>query len=327
MKKLRGLLSVHGMATWLARTRVLAALIDQDGRLAEWNSAFGKLRSALPAGDSSLESFVMPDSRVPFSQLRRSAMEAKVPSEGLLWLFPAAGGGGSQYDCSLIPVPDGQLIFLAELVPAAPGQAADDEQPDGELAQLKLDNALMKQKLAEKQIEIDAVVMQAQEVAHTDDLTLLPNRRQIIGDLQRQAMHSDRYRSPLSISMLDLDRFKLINDTFGHATGDLVLKSVACYLREHIREPDIAGRYGGEEFLVLLPNSNLQAAIEQAGRLCQDLRTTPIVVRGHEFRITISAGVAEYHPGREDWQMLLSRADSAMYQAKERGRDGWSAVE
>ena len=139
-------------------------------------------------------------------------------------------------------------------------------------------------------------------------------------------MHSDRYGTPFSISMLDLDKFKLINDTYGHAIGDIVLRSVARYLRDNIREPDIVGRYGGEEFLVLLPSSRLQAAEEQAGRLCQLMRTTPILSDGQEYHVTISAGVAQYRTGQEDWQKLLSRADAAMYAAKAAGRDRWASA-
>jgi diguanylate cyclase (GGDEF)-like protein len=326
MEKLRGLLSAYGMTIWLARTRALAALIDQKGKLMEWNPAFEKLRASLLPADS-LGMLLAHESRASFDQLRLSAMEAGLPLQGHLTFWSEAVGAGAEYDCSLIPVPDGQLIFLAELVEVRQGVAENENDPPREPVQLRLENALLKQKLADKQVEIDAVVMQAKEVAHTDDLTLLPNRRQIVGDLQREVMHSDRYSSRLSISMLDVDRFKMVNDTFGHATGDLVLRNVARYLREHIREPDIVGRYGGEEFLVLLPDSALEAAIEQAGRLCHHLRTTPMVVDGQELHITVSIGVAEYRPGREDWQKLLSRADSAMYQAKARGRDGWAAAE
>ena len=190
-----------------------------------------------------------------------------------------------------------------------------------DVAQLTRDNANLKQQVADKQVEIEAVVMQAHEVAHTDDLTLLSNRRQVIADLQREIIRSERYHTPVSISMVDVDHFKRVNDSHGHAVGDLVLRAVARLLRDNMREPDIVGRYGGEEFLVILPNSRVQAAIEQAERLCRRLRSCTINAGDKELQITISAGVAEYRQGQEDWQQFLSRADAAMYEAKAQGRD------
>jgi diguanylate cyclase (GGDEF)-like protein len=191
---------------------------------------------------------------------------------------------------------------------------------------MSMENALLQKKLVNKQIEIDAIIAQAHEVAHTDELTYLSNRRQIIGDLQREVMHAERYGTPLSISMLDIDHFKQVNDTYGHAVGDQILRNVAGLLREHIREPDIVGRYGGEEFLVILPNSPLQAATGQAERLCKLMEAAPIIALGNSYPITISAGAAELQTGHEDWQKFLSRADGAMYQAKALGRNRWSAA-
>jgi diguanylate cyclase (GGDEF)-like protein len=320
MQELPGLLVAHGLSPWLERTHSLAALIDDSGRILEWNPAFGRLKAAHASLDS-LESAVILESRPLFNRLCHTAREMGQACHGSLGLLPNFGSGGTEYDCSFVPVPGARLIFLAELVYFDPALAESYQRLSRQVAQLTLDNALMKQQLADKQIEIDAVVMQAHEVAHTDDLTFLSNRRQIIGDLQREVMHADRYKTPVSISMLDVDHFKLVNDSYGHSVGDLVLRNVARFLRDNIREPDIVGRYGGEEFLVILPNAPLQAAIGQAERLCRRLRADKISVAGNEFPITISAGVAEYRIGQEDWQKLLSRADAAMYEAKAQGRD------
>jgi diguanylate cyclase (GGDEF)-like protein len=119
-----------------------------------------------------------------------------------------------------------------------------------------------------KETELKAVIAQADEVSHTDSLTYLPNRKQIIGDLQREVIFSDHYGTPLTISMLDVDYFKRINDTYGHAVGDEVLRRLASEMRDHIRYPDTIGRYGGDEFLIVLPHSTLKAAAQQAERLC-----------------------------------------------------------
>jgi diguanylate cyclase (GGDEF)-like protein len=167
------------------------------------------------------------------------------------------------------------------------------------------------------------VIAQADEVSHTDALTFLPNRRQIIGDLQREAIFSDRYGTPLTISMLDIDHFKNINDTYGHTVGDDVLRSLAGELRDHIRYPDTIGRYGGEEFLVVLPHSTLRAASQQAERLCRHVRSLRIQSGEQEIALTVSIGIAQYHIHKEDWQAFLNRADAALYQAKNNGRDQW----
>ena len=185
----------------------------------------------------------------------------------------------------------------------------------------------LKRSLEIKEIEIKAILAQAHEIANTDVLTFLPNRRKIIVDLQEEVIRANRYSTPLSISLLDLDHFKNINDTYGHTTGDEALRNVSARLREHIRHPDSIGRYGGEEFLIVLPNSEIQAAGEQAERLCQTVRTMQIDSNGHTFGVTISIGVAQYKIGVENWEQFLHRADEALYKAKDQGRDQWVVAE
>ncbi len=325
MDKLEGDLHGKGLRIWLERTHSLAALVDGSGRILEANPSFHRLR-----GEQSslglLASLVSPENQASLDALVRVTLEKGEPSHVLLNLFPRGGTEGAEYDCSFIPLADGCVVFLAELVYYDPGLSERIRGLSRQVAQLTMDNGLIQRRLVEKQIEIDAVVAQAHEVAHTDDLTYLSNRRQIIGDLQREVMHSERYHTPLSISMLDLDHFKLVNDTYGHTVGDQILRDTARRLRDNIREPDIVGRYGGEEFLVILPNSGLEAAIGQADRLCRMLRLKPISVLEKEYHITLSAGVAEYRLGEEDWQRFLSRADAAMYQAKAEGRDRYAVA-
>lgn len=184
-----------------------------------------------------------------------------------------------------------------------------------------------KRTLEIREIEVRAILAQAHELANTDVLTFLPNRRKIIASLQEEVIRSDRYGTPLSISILDLDHFKKVNDTYGHTTGDEVLRSVAARLREQIRHPDTIGRYGGEEFLIVLPNSELQAAAEQASRLCQQIRKTSIDANTHVLSVTISIGVAQFRVRQENWEGFLHRADEALYQAKNTGRDRWMVAE
>jgi diguanylate cyclase (GGDEF)-like protein len=127
--------------------------------------------------------------------------------------------------------------------------------------------------------------------------------------------------------MLDIDHFKKINDNYGHIAGDDVLRSLAGELRDHIRYPDTIGRYGGEEFLLVLPHSTLRAASQQAERLCRHVRSLRIQTAEQEIGITISIGIAQYKIHGEDWQGLLNRADAALYQAKNNGRDQWAVAE
>lgn len=184
-----------------------------------------------------------------------------------------------------------------------------------------------KRALEIKEIELKAVLAQAHEIKNTDVLTYLPNRRKIIVDLQEEVIRSTRYGMPLSISLVDIDHFKQINDTYGHLIGDDVLRNLAARLSGQIRSPDTLGRYGGEEFLIVLPNSESKAAVEQASRLCQYIRAMQVESNDHSLSITISIGIAQYRHGLENWEQFLHRADMALYKAKDNGRDQWAVAE
>ena len=203
---------------------------------------------------------------------------------------------------------------------------AENDRLNAELNSVKKELDETKKILKIKEIELKAVIAQAEEVSHVDQLTTLPNRRQVMKTLQNEVIRAERYKTYLSISMIDIDHFKKVNDTYGHTVGDQALFQVANMLKEHVRHPDTVGRYGGEEFLVVLPNTRLKQAAEQAARLCKHIRETDINV-GANFRLTISIGIAEYRHGQETWQKFLSRADMALYAAKNAGRDRWMVSE
>jgi len=199
---------------------------------------------------------------------------------------------------------------------------AENERLNAELDKTKKELEAANRLIHRKTVELKAILAQAEEVSHVDELTCLPNRRQIIKTLQNEVNRAERYKSLLSISMVDIDHFKQINDTYGHTIGDQVLFQLANILHNDIRDPDTVGRYGGEEFLVVLPNTRLRNAAEQAARLCKRIREADIDI-GEILHITVSIGVAEYKHGQEDWQKFLSRADMALYDAKSAGRNGW----
>jgi diguanylate cyclase (GGDEF)-like protein len=195
-----------------------------------------------------------------------------------------------------------------------------------ELNEVKKELEAAKRALKVKEIELKAVLAQADEVSHVDELTCLPNRRQVIKTLQNEVIRAERYKTHVSISMIDIDNFKKINDSYGHTVGDQVLYQLANILQENVRDSDTVGRYGGEEFLVVLPNTRLKPAAEQAARLCKLVREADINI-GETIRLTVSIGVSEYRHGQEDWRKFLSRADMALYAAKNAGRDQWIASE
>jgi diguanylate cyclase (GGDEF)-like protein len=154
--------------------------------------------------------------------------------------------------------------------------------------------------------------------AITDELTGLVNRRRFNEALDDEIERSRRLGTTLSVLLADLDDFKRINDRFGHPAGDDALRDFAKLLRVHLREIDVAARLGGEEFAVLLPETDLEGALTVAERLRRhvDARAG---ARGSDVRLTTSIGVAQYRSGtRED---LLRRADEGLYQAKQQGKN------
>ncbi len=156
--------------------------------------------------------------------------------------------------------------------------------------------------------------------AAVDDLTGLFGRAHFLRETRREISRAKRNGKPLSALMLDADHFKRINDSYGHAAGDAVLRSLARTLVEVTRETDVVGRLGGEEFAVLLPDADLLGAGIAAERLRNAVATTTISVGSATLSLTVSIGVAQWRDG-ESTDGLLKRADAAMYLAKDRGRD------
>lgn len=166
---------------------------------------------------------------------------------------------------------------------------------------------------------------QAQEkierYAFYDPLTGLFNRRSIMSKLDEQLKHTKRYQDAFSLIMLDIDRFKNVNDNYGHLIGDDTLRIIAKVILLNIREVDIAGRYGGEEVIVILPTTSLASAEEVAERVRKTIDETDFKdSKGNRFKVTASFGVTCYKKG-DGISTLLMRADNALYMAKENGRN------
>lgn len=161
---------------------------------------------------------------------------------------------------------------------------------------------------------------QAQERAMTDQLTGLLNRYGLQHTLARENAEARRYNRPLSCVLIDIDNFKTINDTYGHASGDLTLQQIAGVLREAVRGSDTVFRYGGEEFLMLLPETDLDGALALAEKIRLAASERPFGDGSHVFNLTLSAGVAGLYV-EESGHDMIARADMALYRAKGQGRN------
>ncbi len=160
------------------------------------------------------------------------------------------------------------------------------------------------------------------ELSNTDPLTGLHNRRHLMETIEKELRRSERGQIPMSIVMGDIDNFKEINDTFGHQKGDEILKTVADLLLRHLRQYDCAARFGGEEFALVLPQSNLMQAVQIAERIREAARKLTFQGSPEGFRLTISFGVASYpHPRIHTVDDLIREADAALYAAKHEGRN------
>jgi diguanylate cyclase (GGDEF)-like protein len=158
------------------------------------------------------------------------------------------------------------------------------------------------------------------QAAHHDALTGLSNRRDMVERLNREVHAAARHGYTFSVILCDIDRFKQVNDTFGHKAGDTVLKEVSRAVVDTIRSEDVCGRWGGEEFLTLLPHTEESDALEVAEKIRVAIERLQTVFDGAAIRCTVSAGVAGYHLG-DDIDTVIRAADVRMYEAKQLGRN------
>jgi len=169
--------------------------------------------------------------------------------------------------------------------------------------------------------ELQHAYARVREQAHTDELTGLANRRAFVEIGTAACDQARRYHRPLALLMMDIDHFKRINDTYGHAVGDAALRAAAGALRQAARRADTAGRLGGEEFALLLPETTAAQAAVMAERLRRDVAAITMPHGNTPIRFTCSIGVAELTPAVNDLDALLRAADDALYRAKANGRD------
>ena len=236
-----------------------------------------------------------------------------VDGEEILRRGSVGAGGADALDIDLGLHGDGALIL--ELIPPRGGFSTETRELAHSLA-VQAATALENARLHR--------IVQRQAV--TDELTELPNRRRFMETLEAEVRRAERFGAPLGLVLFDLDDFKLVNDRHGHQVGDLVLKKAGEVLLERIREVDLAGRLGGEEFAVLLPGTDLAGAVSLAESLRLALGEAAVLAAGGEdVRVTASFGVTE-HSRERTGSDLLAVADGALYQAKDAGKNAVVAL-
>ena len=158
-------------------------------------------------------------------------------------------------------------------------------------------------------------------IATSDSLTKLHNKRYTIGELENQYKIAKRNNRIFSLIMFDIDDFKAINDKHGHIAGDEFLKNVASHINKHIREQDFAGRLGGDEFLIILPETEIEGAVILADRIREKIEKSETVYRDHKIKTTISGGISQFSFSYNNIGELLEITDKALYKAKKLGKN------
>ncbi|HZU24448.1 MAG TPA: diguanylate cyclase [Bryobacteraceae bacterium] len=177
-------------------------------------------------------------------------------------------------------------------------------------------------RIIELQSELLRAREELREQATRDSLTRLWNRSSILEILQRELARSQRERCPLGVLVVDLDEFKHVNDTYGHVVGDAVLAEAGRRMQADMREYDAIGRYGGEEFLVILPGCDERTTLTQATRMCRNLASKPMTAHEQQLRLTASFGGTSVPAGASMTpEVIIRQADAALYRAKALGRN------
>ena len=181
--------------------------------------------------------------------------------------------------------------------------------------------------LVENAFQVSLAIDTLEQRAMTDPLTGLYNRAYLADRFQVELRRARNYGVPMSVVLFDIDRFKRINDRYGHPAGDAVLRKLASLLREGTRSTDAVVRYGGEEFAVLMATADSDVAFRQAERIRTELEKTPFVIPGQTepIQVTISGGVATFPQDGQNFPDLIGVADAGLYHAKENGRNRISA--
>jgi len=278
--------------TYLREVADREIVMLEAGQKAEIEEALGKGRIDL----------VLMDNEMP----EKSGMEwlAEISEKRMAPVVMLTGSGSEEVAVQAIQV--GAVGYLSK------GSLSKEKLVEAIDAALKKWRLMQQSRANQEELE---------RLANFDSLTGLHNRRAILHRLDEHIKQVRRYEGELSLIMLDIDYFKKVNDQYGHLIGDEVLENVAVLMQQNVRNTDSVGRYGGEEFIIVLSETDLSSALIVAERLRNAIEAAEMRdSEGNMFGITVSQGVSSYKPG-EDKQSLISRADDALYRAKQNGRN------
>ncbi|MDN3516269.1 GGDEF domain-containing protein [Aquisalimonas lutea] len=290
---------------------VLLAVLDHRGRVADANQGFLALASAAdnpPSGQDVRSLFINPR----FGELLDKAESATDGEVFTGWMTLGNMDGESETWVG------GVYRQGAHLVVACEREVEQDRQLQRQLLALTEDYADQERALVRANRTLSQRAEEIERLLRTDLLTSLPNRRHFDALLTTQIDAASRYGDPFSLLLVDLDDFKAINDTHGHLQGDEVLRCVAATLQATLRAPDVVARWGGEEFIVLVPNTDGDGAAVLAERLREAIAVMDSPAE--RLSVTASIGAAQWRPG-ESANELVGRADRALYRAKDDGRN------
>jgi diguanylate cyclase (GGDEF)-like protein len=315
-------LIVLGGRLLLEQSVSLIALLDEGGGLIEANPSLLRILALRPDVNSILP-LLEPSSRARFDEQLLKARADQQAGPIMLNFADSPTAIPQSYRCYLAAVGEAQLVMLAEPVAPLDHRAAEEYmRVTSELATTARNMQKLSHELAKKQQVLETALAKIEQIARVDELTQLLNRRGIMLALADEVERVHRYRQVAAILLIDIDHFKQVNDRYGHPVGDHVLHDCAALLRRSIRATDHLGRYGGEEFLCVLPMTAEVAAADLAERLRRDVeRARFTAAQTVDFSVTISIGVAELSPACETAELLIAHADSALYSAKTTGRN------
>lgn len=277
---------------------------------------FSLMHKPLCEALSAMAKFATPDAFV-------IALSAKAPEEGLRLLAEIRARTATRHSGVLVVMPDNKSDTVIDALDLGANDVMAHGFDPEEMA-VRLSNIIKHKRFGDN---LRRNVQEGLEAAITDPLTGLFNRRYALPHLKRIAEFSSRNKRDFAVMVADLDYFKKINDRFGHAAGDIVLSVLANRLRNAVRPVDLLARIGGEEFLIVLPATNREAATDVAARLCQVISREPVYIQKSDIHIpvTVSIGVAmasDHHTtGAISGTTLLDHADRALYGAKTTGRN------
>lgn len=237
------------------------------------------------------------------------------------WSMP--GMSGVELCKKLRARPDGQFFYILMVTGKDGNDAVVEAMESGadDFLSKPFDPRILKVRLGAGS-RIVRLEQTLNQLASRDSLTQCWNRRMIDELMTSAIAESSRKGTPLTLMVIDIDHFKKVNDTYGHASGDIALKHTVELLNQNLREYDQVGRYGGEEFVVLLPSTDKDSAWGIAERIRSSIQFSPAVISDSEsIPLTVSIGIAETHHGDETPLSLFERGDKALYTAKQSGRN------